>query len=189
MGTKGDNTKQLIIKESIKLFAHKGYLAVTMKDVCEVCGMSRGGLYRHFESTKDIFRAMLDMDIDQNKASVKEAIGNNVPAKHIFDIYLKHETKLTLDKGNGIFFAVHEYAFIESDEREYFKQRLKDSIEILSMIFAHGQSTEEFKKFDIDTLANHTLYFFDSLKTSASIFEPDRKMIEKQIDLIKELII
>ena len=55
MGTKGDQTRQLICMEALKLFTKRGYKDVTMKDICEKTGLSRGGLYRHYESTEQIF--------------------------------------------------------------------------------------------------------------------------------------
>lgn len=62
-----------------------------MKDICDCCGMSRGGVYRYFSSTKEIFMAMLDMDIDDDINAVKQAIEKKIPAKVIFDHYLDHE--------------------------------------------------------------------------------------------------
>lgn len=189
MSSKGDRTKVNIIKTSEKLFACRGYSRITMKDICEACGLSRGGLYRHFSSTKEIFRAMLDGDIDENRIAVEESIRNEVPAEVIFDYYLKYEMDEILSHGHGIYFAIHEFAFIENDQREYFQKRLSDSIEILSILFNYGQREEVFKEFDIAVVATHILYFFDSLKTSSTIFEPDKIMIEKQISVIKELVI
>ena len=43
IGTKGDQTRQLICMEALKLFTKKGYKDVTMKDICEKTGLSRGG--------------------------------------------------------------------------------------------------------------------------------------------------
>jgi AcrR family transcriptional regulator len=59
MAGKGDRTKDYIVKTAAELFSQKGYTAVTMKDLCEACDLSRGGLYRHFGSTKDIFIEVL----------------------------------------------------------------------------------------------------------------------------------
>lgn len=51
MSLKGEKTKQDIREKAYQLFAEKGFKAVTMKDICELTGLSRGGLYRHYEST------------------------------------------------------------------------------------------------------------------------------------------
>lgn len=56
MGTKSEQTKERILQEAWKLFAKKGYQAVTMTDICEKTGLSRGGLYRYYAGTGEIFR-------------------------------------------------------------------------------------------------------------------------------------
>ena len=40
--TKGERTRERILENAADLFAEKGYTAVTMKDVCEATGLSRG---------------------------------------------------------------------------------------------------------------------------------------------------
>lgn len=60
MGEKSTQKRQFILETAKKIFMEKGYKSVTMKDVVEACGISRGGLYLYFGSTKDIF-----MEIDR----------------------------------------------------------------------------------------------------------------------------
>lgn len=189
MVSKGENTKQFIISESQKLFAEKGYSKITMKDICEVCQMSRGGLYRHFSSTKEIFIAMLDQDLEDNKVIVENAIDNNIPAEFIFDGFLKQEEAAIMSSMRGLYFAIHEFAFIEIDQRQYFKDRLSRAIEILVLIFDYGQKTGVFKSFEKEVLATHMLYVLDSLKATSPIFEPDQDMIRRQINFLKELVL
>ena len=56
MGIKGDKTKQFIKQQAKVLFADKGFKNVTMKDICEVTELSRGGLYRHYNSTEHFLK-------------------------------------------------------------------------------------------------------------------------------------
>lgn len=189
MIAKGEKTKHFIIENSIALFAEKGYTAVTMKDVCEKCQMSRGGVYRYFSSTKEIFIGMLDIDIEVNKEIVKENIKNGVSALNIINGYFNQEKKLIFSENNGLYFAIHEFAFAEKDQRENLNRRVKESISIIKDILEHGQETNEFKDFDALEVATHIIYFMDSLKTSASIIDKTEKMIDSQIEILKELII
>lgn len=189
MPTKGNNTKQNIIDASMQLFANKGYLAITMKDICDRCGLSRGGLYRHFSSTKEIFIAMLDRDIDDDRNTVKRAISQRVPAKVIFEHYLAHERNAIFSDNKGLFFAAHEFAFAESDQRTYFDKRVELSIDLLSTLFRYGQETAEFKNFDISVVATHIIYFFDGLKTSSSVLTITEEMVDQQLNVIKEMVI
>lgn len=52
MGEKSTQKRQFILETAKKIFMEKGYKSVTMKDVVEACGISRGGLYLYFGSTK-----------------------------------------------------------------------------------------------------------------------------------------
>ncbi|MDC9588852.1 TetR/AcrR family transcriptional regulator [Xenorhabdus sp. XENO-10] len=52
-------TQRDIIKSSLNVFIRKGYSQVTMTDIINECGISRGGVYRYFQSTKEIFIALI----------------------------------------------------------------------------------------------------------------------------------
>ena len=49
-----------ILDAAIKLFASRGFSATRMDDIAAHAGLSKGGLYNHFASKEDIFRALLD---------------------------------------------------------------------------------------------------------------------------------
>ena len=59
MGKKGLKTKETIRQQAYRLFAEKGFKAVTMTDICEKTGLSRGGLYRYYAGTEQIFLEIL----------------------------------------------------------------------------------------------------------------------------------
>ena len=60
MGNKGSKSKNRILEVSRTLFAKKGFSAVSMQDICTATGLSRGGLYRYFGSTEEIFIAIIE---------------------------------------------------------------------------------------------------------------------------------
>ena len=60
MGKKGDKTKAAIRKAALVLFVQKGFKDVTMKDICEAAGLSRGGLYTHYGSTGQVFADIIN---------------------------------------------------------------------------------------------------------------------------------
>lgn len=45
MGEKSAHKKQFIVETARQVFVEKGYKDVTMKDIVDACGISRGGLY------------------------------------------------------------------------------------------------------------------------------------------------
>ena len=64
MGEKSELKREYILKKAKVVFAHKGYRAVTMKDIVEACEISRGGLYLYFGSTEDIFKEILKLELE-----------------------------------------------------------------------------------------------------------------------------
>jgi TetR/AcrR family transcriptional repressor of nem operon len=52
--------KEVIIRESTRLFSSKGFLNTSIKDIMEASGTSKGGLYNHFRNKEELFSAVLD---------------------------------------------------------------------------------------------------------------------------------
>ena len=93
MGKKGDETKRLILEKAMALFAKKGFKNVTMKDICIDTGLSRGGLYRHYESTNQIFSEIIDILMNTQDNELSSKIENEVPAPVILDEILERYNK------------------------------------------------------------------------------------------------
>ena len=53
------DTKERILTTALELFAQKGYEAVSTGDIAGALGITKGALYRHFESKQAIFDAIL----------------------------------------------------------------------------------------------------------------------------------
>ncbi|MCW8905617.1 MAG: TetR/AcrR family transcriptional regulator [Sedimenticola sp.] len=60
METKGSRTRQLIIDKSLQLFSVKGYYNTSISNIQEATGLTKGGLYGHFESKESIWYAVYD---------------------------------------------------------------------------------------------------------------------------------
>ncbi len=80
MSLKGDKTRQIIREKAYQLFAQKGFKEVTMKDICASTGLSRGGLYRHYESTEQIFLEIVNAFSNRQKDEVFTKIEQRIPA-------------------------------------------------------------------------------------------------------------
>ncbi len=53
------DTKERILLTSLQLFAQRGYAAVSVSDIAGALGITKGALYRHYESKQAIFDAIL----------------------------------------------------------------------------------------------------------------------------------
>lgn len=189
MATKGMQTKQFIIDTSIKLFSEKGYSNVTMKDICEACNLSRGGLYRHFNSTKEIFIDMLNSHKDNSQNLLDKSIKENISARQMLEFFLNQQKSEIQSEYSGLDFAIHEFAFVEKDQHDYMNKRYNSAITMLVKLIDYGQSKGEFKKCNSRILATHIMFLFDSMKTSAHILVLTDEDIDNQINLIKDMVI
>ncbi len=57
--------RERILAAAGHVFAEKGYDRTTVKDLEEATGMTRGGIFAHFDNKMAVFRAALDQHLDE----------------------------------------------------------------------------------------------------------------------------
>lgn len=57
--TKGETTRLAIEDAAIELFMEHGYHATSMRQIAESAGLALGGIYNHFASKDEIFKAII----------------------------------------------------------------------------------------------------------------------------------
>jgi AcrR family transcriptional regulator len=70
MSVKGELTRRKIIEKSLQLFSVKGYFNTSISDILQVTGLTKGGLYCHFKSKEEIWRAVYDDAVEIWKSVV-----------------------------------------------------------------------------------------------------------------------
>lgn len=58
--TKADRTRQLIIEKAAHLFNQKGYAGTSLQDIMAATGLTKGGIYGHFQSKEEIALAAFE---------------------------------------------------------------------------------------------------------------------------------
>lgn len=75
-------TKEDILFASLKLFAERGFEAVSTSMIASEIGITKGALYRHFENKQAIFDEIIQRMFELDE---KQANENHVPAKKYED--------------------------------------------------------------------------------------------------------
>lgn len=57
---KMDNTKEFIIDEAFKLFLNYSYEAVSISQISQAIGFTKGALYHHFKNKEELFVSVID---------------------------------------------------------------------------------------------------------------------------------
>ena len=154
MSAKGDKTKELICSEAYKLFAEKGFKEVTMKDICEKTGLSRGGLYRHYSSTEEIFSHIINSLMQTQENEVLNKIESLVPAKQILLELLNRYQIEMLDSSNCLTLAIYEFFSTlqrKGNESLLYEQYLLSKKTWESLI-AYGIKTKEFNDVNAEAI-------------------------------------
>lgn len=67
---KGEATRTRIVDEAARQAAQKGLAAVSLGDLAEATGLSKSGLFKHFESKDDMNQAVVEAVLDRFRARI-----------------------------------------------------------------------------------------------------------------------
>lgn len=170
MSKKGDETKSLIRRMAQELFVKKGFKDVTMKDICEATGLSRGGLYMHYASTHQIFSDIVNeiMSSLDNEFETKKKSG--LSATQILDEFLERYQSEMLDINNSLGLAIYEYysSIPLSDDNAMLTQYFYSKA-MLSDLIQYGISTGEFKQVHVSAVVDLLLFSYQGIRMLSSI--------------------
>ncbi len=190
MSEKAEETQQRILTAALTAFSTKGYAKTSMKDICDATGLSRGGLYRHYGSTREIFMDLLEGDKNKTEGAIRSEHPGAARGEALFNAYLDASRASIFSSTRGLYFAVHEFAFIEPEIREFLQDRYKAAASMLKSILSLGQKEGSFRlDFDSEEMAVHILFLIDSFQTTSAILEMPEEKIDKQIDVIRCLVL
>lgn len=96
-------TKEKIIFESLRLFSHKGYDGVSMREIASAVGIKGASIYNHFSSKEEVFHAIFG---EMKKRYDNSVIAMNIPVEQnekTVEVYLDIEKSDLLQLAEGLF--------------------------------------------------------------------------------------
>lgn len=190
MSVKGDKTKQIILEKACQLFAEKGFKDVTMQDICEQSGLSRGGLYRHFESTGQIFLEIVNAFTDRQKARIISEIRQSVPATVILDNILSAYQQEMGDKKASLSLAIYEFysnPAIAKTENAVTRQYENSKSAWLELI-QYGIKTGEFKTVNPESVFHLIVFAYQGVRMYSRLMDVGTDIPAQIIGEIKRLL-
>lgn len=106
------STKKKIMSEALKLFARKGYEAVSVAQIAEAVGIKAPSLYKHYKSKQDIFDAILEEMSSRYERQAASMQMNGVKPDKDMGLYIGIDEERLIEMGKGLFsyFLHDEYA-------------------------------------------------------------------------------
>ena len=69
-----DERAEQILDAARTCFMRKGYFATKMDEIARESGLSKGGIYFHFDSKRDIFRSLVEREYDSDMAFIDSVV-------------------------------------------------------------------------------------------------------------------
>lgn len=182
MGSKGIKTKAKIRKEAYRLFAEKGFKAVTMTDICEKTGLSRGGLYRYYSGTEQIFSEILSEEY-----VISDRIEKHESAKAILEDMLETIKCEIMDKELSLSLAIYEYANLGNED--FFIDINDKAKKRWISLLNYGMETKEFKTVDPEQISDLILYYYQGLRMWSRVLPFDKQVAEHYTETIKQILL
>jgi AcrR family transcriptional regulator len=148
-----DDFKSVIIDKSSIYFSKYGIYKTTIDDIARALKMGKSSIYYYFKSKDDIFKAVLDKEVESFGQKIRDAV-NNAPGPHEkLKAFGTARTKCLKELKNKYPALkdsyLSDYAFFEEMRKDY------DAREIILMknILQEGVDRNVFMISDIDLTA------------------------------------
>lgn len=183
MGDKSARKKQYIIDKAREVFMDKGYKTVTMKDIVEICEISRGGLYLYFDSTRQLFMEVLKADVDKKEDLFSGQITDDTTATELLVMFLLEQKMQIHKKKDSLVKATYEFYFEGRPEKkeDILRQNFETNVKVLEKIIAVGVEAGEFECGDAYETAKNIMYTVEGLKITAQTMGISSDALDKQI--------
>ncbi len=182
MGSKGIKTKEKILQESYLLFAEKGFKAVTMTEICEKTGLSRGGLYRYYAGTEQIFSEILSKEY-----VIADRIERQESAISILEDMLEAIRCEIINKELSLSLAIYEYANL-GNEAFFININNKAKKRWISLL-NYGMEIGEFKIVIPEQIADLILYYYQGLRMWSRVIPFNRQETEHYINSVRQMLL
>ncbi len=191
MNKRGQETRKQIKKCACSLFTEKGFKQVTMKDICERAKISRGGLYCHYESTRQIFQEIIEDMTSGQENEIELKIEQNYSAVAILDeILIKYENEM-LDSQSSLSMAIYEYfsnGDIANQKNTLYEQYLI-SANTWKKLIQYGMNRYEFNEVDISAVFDLIVFSYQGVRIYSKLMPMDKETPSRIIKEIRKILV
>jgi AcrR family transcriptional regulator len=182
--------RDMIIEKAREVFCQKGYLKVTMKDIVEACGISRGGLYLFFSSVEELFQAVISSRNISRFETVKKQVDKNADFPSLLDMYFRMQKERMLHMDRSILMATYEYYSVHQSRAdiEFRNTQIacirKTILDILKLGVKQGVISGE----HIENIAESYIYLIEGMSVFGMFGNISGDHIDRQFQLMKNML-
>jgi AcrR family transcriptional regulator len=139
--TKGQKTKEKIIKAGIKLFAKKGYFETSFQDIANKLSYPQSTVMNHFPNRKSLFMAVREFVVMKNRENVDLQLQADLPAWNKLILYSQLNIQYYLENRNygKVVLLFYYYAGQDKQFQKVYKEGEARAIERIQLLLSSAQ--------------------------------------------------
>lgn len=180
MSKKTDETKIRILEGAFKLFLKQSYETVTVPDLEQAIGFTRGAIFYHYPSKEDLYKAVVDyyiIRIHNQDFEFKYPLGCTSLKEFIHHYVNGVETVIKKSQQIGIenihkeyysfiFDAVHHYVGLEEKLNDTFAREMDFWKHIVQKAYDNKEIRQDV---NVNDVAQHFRYIYSGLLVETSL--------------------
>jgi AcrR family transcriptional regulator len=188
--SKAAEKKDLILRGAKKVFIRKGFSSVTMKDIIEECGISRGGIYLYFSNVEEVFTEVVKKHNEEKIRDIQANIEKNQDFNRSVDDFFAEQKEKLLNMDKSLFVAMIEFCFSHknSSNRDFYTEQFHNTKVIIMEMLKFGQKKQVVAATDIDRLADSIMFLIEGLRSLSVSSRISEKLVESQLRVCREMI-
>lgn len=161
-----DERRDQILVAARNCFVEKGYASTSMADISRVSGLSKGGIYFHFESKMQVFLSLVDDEYSFSMSFLEDITAKPGPVAPKMLVLAQHflENFQSLQDRAKFFIVMSEVAIREPKVREKLLEMQEVYIDLLSDFLQRGMDAGEIRKTNPRAMAIFMKALLDGLE-------------------------
>lgn len=162
-----------------------------MQDICMETGLSRGGLYRHYESTGQIFQEIITYLQAGQKDEFAGKIKAKAPAAGILEEVLCRYEEEMMDSSSSLSLAIYEFfsnPLSAGCSHSIFQQYLASKKMWVELI-EYGIGTGEFRPVEPEAVYDVIVFSYQGVRMYSRLMPVDRAITRRITGQIKKMLL
>ena len=183
-----DERSKQILSAAKACFLAKGYFATRMDEIAKAAGLSKGGVYFHFDSKRDIFRALVQEEYDAAVSFIDSVVvGEGHMATKLLTLGEHFTALFSTSADNPRFMAIiGEMALRDKEIEALLREIQENHVNKMTELIDWGIGQGQLRDVDAGSVAYLLKSLIDGIQASYAIgYEVDlERVLAAGLDLV-----
>lgn len=189
--SKGERTRERIIRQTGPLFNERGYAGAALSDILEATGLRKGGIYNHFASKDELALAAFDHTFELASRHVTRALeGKKEPIERLVTLLEAYRTLLEEPALRGGC-PILNTAVESDDTHPALRERARTAMDRWRSLFRktiqQGVSSGMMRAVEADEVASVMISTIEGAVMMSKLYG-DRVHLERAIDYLRRYV-